>query len=138
DTADPAAPVDPVADAVAGRPASVATAASPMISERIWPPRRGCARLDVRALIICWNKVRPGVPVQARGCTRCTFAPQLHSRPDLRFRTPVNNCGKELRRMGTFEELVDQLAEALDEAAEGIREALRSKGRPQKYLANRV
>lgn len=40
--------------------------------------------------------------------------------------------------MGTFEELVDQLAEALDEAAEGIREALRSKGRPQKYLANRV
>ncbi|TXK34632.1 helix-turn-helix transcriptional regulator [Nonomuraea sp. C10] len=40
--------------------------------------------------------------------------------------------------MGTFEELVDRLAAALDEAAEGIREALRSQGRPQKYLANRV
>ncbi|HLU72943.1 MAG TPA: hypothetical protein VKZ82_12210 [Nonomuraea sp.] len=40
--------------------------------------------------------------------------------------------------MGTFEELVDRLAAALDEAAEGIRDALRSRGRPQKFLANRV
>ncbi|MFG1946118.1 hypothetical protein [Nonomuraea sp. NPDC048826] len=40
--------------------------------------------------------------------------------------------------MGTFEELADGLAAALDEAAEGIREALRSQNRPQKYLANRV
>ncbi|MEV0596875.1 hypothetical protein [Nonomuraea cavernae] len=40
--------------------------------------------------------------------------------------------------MGTFEELADRLIAALDEAAEGIREALRSQGRPQKYLINRV
>ncbi|GGO77807.1 hypothetical protein [Nonomuraea cavernae] len=40
--------------------------------------------------------------------------------------------------MGTFEELADRLIAALDEAAEGIREGLRSQGRPQKYLVNRV
>lgn len=40
--------------------------------------------------------------------------------------------------MTTFEERVDRLAEALDEAAADIRRALQWRGQPQKVLANRV
>src|SRR5690606_24097525 len=130
---------DDWADAGAGRPARVAAATSPTISDRTRPPLR------FRLAPVCehWRRLlEAGWPGAAGGCQgvrRVHTCALLRTWLHLRFHALMCNCGEgAAHRMGTFEELVDRLASALDEAAEGIRDALRSRGRPQKFLANRV